>query len=131
MIRLSHDEERQAQHIACGHLVRGCEGAAAELLATSGEREEQSPTKKRSGEILDQVLASWRGALKGLTTTEEPGALNTPASSLDGWTGDELFAEAVTRSAEDPAALRLMQGVLLRARLTAHDRGVAADRLVS
>ncbi len=129
MIRLSDNEEQQAQRIACTQLVRGCEGAVSELLSATGEIERQRPTMKRARAILAQVVSSWRGALKALGTAEDPGAVTTVAGNLDGWTSDELLAEAVTRRADDAPALRLMQGTVLRALLTAHDRELATDRL--
>jgi hypothetical protein len=129
MRRLSNNEEQQAQHIACSHLVRGCEGAVSELLAPAGASEGPSPAKKRAGEILAQVLSSWRDTRTALRITGEPATGATAAGDLGGWTGDELFAEALTRSAGDPPALRLMGGGILRALLTAHDGGVAAAHL--
>ncbi len=131
MRRLSNNEEQQAQHIACSHLVRGCEGAVSELFAATGASERPSPAKKRAGEILAQVLSSWRDTGKALRITEEPATVAIAAGDLDGWTGDELFAEALTRSAGDPPALRLMGGGILRALLTAHDGGLAAGNLGS
>lgn len=64
---------------------------------------------------------------------EEPGAvpIAAAAGNLDGWTREELFAEAVKRSGGDPPALRLMQGVVLAALLTAHDRRRAAGHRAS
>ena len=52
-------------------------------------------------------------------------------SNLDGWTGNELLTEALKRSEGDAPALRLMQDVMLRALLAAHDRELATDRLAS
>lgn len=119
MTRLSHNEERQAQHIACGHLVRGCEGAVSELQQVADEPGGPSPTVARAGDILAQVLFSWRDALSGLA----PGETSGPAAeaNLDDWTRDELFSEALARTAADGPALRVMQGMVLAARLTAHD----------
>ena len=51
--------------------------------------------------------------------------------NLDGWTGDELLTEALKRSEGDAPALRLMQNVMLRALLAAHDGPLATDRLGS
>lgn len=127
MRRLSDDEEQQAQHIACSHLVRGCEAAVSELLA--GASEGPSPAKERAEEILAQVLSSWRDTRTALRVAEEPASVAIAAGDLDGWTGDELFAEALTRSAGDGPALRVMGGGILRALLTAHDGGVAAGSL--
>ena len=129
MRRLSNNEEQQAQDIACSHLVRGCEGAVSELLAATSASEGPSPAKKRAGEILAQVLSSWRDTRTALRITEEPATGAIAAGDLDGWTGDELFAEAVTRSAGDAPALRVMGGGILRALLTAHDGGLAAGSL--
>ena len=131
MKRLNDDEEEQAQRIACSHLVRGCEGAVSELRLSTGETEGGSPTVKRAHVILTQVLSSWRGALNGLTTAEEAGVREAAASNLNGWSSDQLFAETVARRAEDAPALRLMQGVLLEALLTEHDRGLVAGHLQS
>ncbi len=74
MTRLSNNEEQQAQHIACSHLVKGCEGAVSELQHVTGEAEGQSPTMARAGDILAQVLSSWQNALKVLTPGEESGS---------------------------------------------------------
>lgn len=92
--------------------------------------EGQSPTTKRARAILAQVLFSWQDALKALRTAEKPGTV-TAVSNLDGWTSDELLAEVLERRAGAAPALRLMQGVILRARLTAHDRSLATDHLAS
>ena len=131
MRRLSNNEEQQAQRIACSHLLRGCEGAVSELHAATGETAGQPRTKKRAQEILAQVLSSWRDTLKALRSAEEPAQATIPANNLDGWTGDELFAEALARRAGDAPALRLMQGLTLTAQLTAHDRDSAAASLAS
>ena len=131
MRRLSNNEEQQAQDIACSHLVRGCEGAVSELLAATGTSERPSPAKKRAGEILAQVLSSWRDTGKTLKIAAEPATVASAAGDLHGWTGGELFAEALARSAGDPPALRLMGGGILHALLTAHDRGLAAGNLES
>ena len=131
MRRLTNNEEQQAQDIACSHLVRGCEGAVSELHAATGETGGQPRTKKRAQEILAQVQSSWRDTLKALRSAEEPAQTAIPTGNLDGWTGDELFAEALARSAGDPPALRLMGGGILHALLTEHDRGLAAGNLES
>ncbi len=120
MKRLNDEEERQAQHIACGHLVKGCESAASELHAAVGEKHGQSRTKERAQELLAEVLSSWRHALSVVTPGLEPPP--DAAGNLDDWTSDELFAEALTRRADDAPALRLMQGLTLKAQLAAHDR---------
>jgi hypothetical protein len=52
------------------------------------------------------------------TTAGEP---ITTIGNLDGWTSDELFAEALRRRAGDFPALRAMQELTLRAQLTAGD----------
>lgn len=72
MTHLSSDEERQAQHIACSHLIVGCEGAVSKLQHVAGEIEGQSPTMTRAGDILAEVLPSWRETL-GMLATEEEG----------------------------------------------------------
>ena len=128
MTRLSNNEEQQAQHIACSHLVRGCEGAVSELQHVNGKAKGQSPTMVRAGDILAQVLSSWQDALKVLTPGEESGSAPAEAN-LDGWTSDELFTEALARTAGDVPALRLMQDVVLEARLTAHDRESAHEHV--
>ena len=120
MKRLNEEEEQRAQHIACSHLVRGCESAASELHSATGETAGQPRTRKRAQEILAEVLSSWRHALSVVTPRQEP--LSNAAGNLDDWTSDELFAEALARRAGDGPALRLMQGLTLRAQLTAHDR---------
>ena len=58
----------------------------------------------------------------------EPGAAQVEAN-LDGWTSHELLAEALARTAGDAPALRLMQDVVLEARLTAHDRESAHEHV--
>ena len=98
----------------------------SELHAATGETAGSSRIGKRAQEILAQVLSSWRDSLKVLRSAEEPAQATFPAGNLDGWTGDELFAEALARRAGDAPALRLMQGLTLSAQLTAHDRGSAA-----
>lgn len=50
------------------------------------------------------------------------------AASPAGWTGDELLAEAIRRSAGDLPTLRVMQGLILAALLAAHDRRQSTDR---
>jgi len=52
------------------------------------------------------------------TTAGEP---ITTIGNLDGWTSDELVAEALRRRAGDFPALRAMHELTLRAQLTAHD----------
>jgi hypothetical protein len=52
----------------------------------------------------------------------ELGAEITVATSLDAWTTDELLTEVLTRSAGDPHTLRLMQGRMIEALITARDR---------
>lgn len=47
---------------------------------------------------------------------------------LDAWSSDQLLGEVLERSAEDAPALRLMQGKVLRALLTAIDRDSPAAR---
>ncbi len=131
MRRLSNNEEQHAQHIACGHLVRGCEDAISELQAAPSETNGRSRTRKRAQEILAHVLSSWQDTLKTLRSAEEPAQTTLPVGNLDEWTGDELFAEALARTSGDGPALRLMQGLTLRAQLTAHDHGSAAASLQS
>lgn len=129
MRHLSDDEEQHAQHIACSHLVRGCEGAVSELLAATGASEGPSPAKRRAAEILAQVLSSWSDTRNALTIVGEPASVAIVAGDLHGWTSDELFAEVLTRRASDAPALRVMQGSTVRALLTAHDGGSAASNL--
>jgi hypothetical protein len=62
---------------------------------------------------------------------ELAGTVPVTIASLAGWTGDELLVEAVRRSAGDPPALRLMQGVILAALLAAHDRRQGTDPVAS
>ena len=42
--------------------------------------------------------------------------------SLDAWTTEQLLTEVLKRAAGDALALRLMQRMVLHARLSAHDR---------
>lgn len=46
--------------------------------------------------------------------------MNEPIG-LDVWTTEQLLAEVLRRAAEDAPALRRMHGMILQARLTAHD----------
>lgn len=118
MKRLNDNEEQRAQSMACTHLVRGCEDAVSDLgLATAGA-DEPPAIRERAHDILAGVLSSWREASEALRPVALPEA---GATTLDGWTSEELFAEAMERRADDAPALRLMQGTLLRAFLTAHD----------
>ena len=121
MKRLNDNEEQQAQSMACTHLVRGCEDAVSDLVLATGEADEPSAIRERAHDILAEVLSSWREASEALRPVDLPEAVATVANNLDGWTSDELFAEALGRQADDAPALRLMQGTLLRALLTAHD----------
>jgi hypothetical protein len=52
----------------------------------------------------------------------ELGAEITVATSLDACTTDELLTEVLTRSADDAPALRLMQGRMIEALITARHR---------
>ena len=52
----------------------------------------------------------------------------TAVKSLDERTADQLLAEALERSAENPQALRRMQSTMLRALLIAIDRESASGR---
>ncbi len=52
----------------------------------------------------------------------------TPVKSPDERTADQLLAEALERSAENPQALRRMQSTMLRALLIAIDRESASSR---
>jgi hypothetical protein len=128
MRRLSNNEEQHAQHIACGHLVRGCEGAISELQAAPAETNGRSRTRKRAQEILAQVLSSWRHTMSVVAPTQEP---RRNEENLEGWTSDELFAATLARRAGDGPALQLMQAVTLKAQLTAHDRGPVGSELKS
>lgn len=128
MTRLTNNEEQQAQHIACGHLVRGCEAAISELQAAPAETDALPQTRKRSQEILAQVLSSWRHAMGVVAPSQDP---LSNEDSLGDWTSDELFAEALARRAGDGPALRLMQALTLKAQLTAHDRGPATGNMTS
>ncbi len=118
MNRLSNNEEQLAQHIACGHLIRGCEGAISEFEAAPAEINGQSRTSERAQEILTQVLSSWRHAMSVVAPSQEP---LWNEDRLERWTSDELFDEALTRRAGDGPALRLMQARTLQAQLIAHD----------
>ena len=129
MKRLNDNEEQQAQSMACTHLVRGCEDAVSDLVLAAGEADEPSAIRERAHGILAQVLASWREASEALRPADLPEAAATVGNDLDGWTSDELFAEALARTAGDVPALRLMQDVVLEARLTAHDRESAHEHV--
>jgi len=120
MKRLTHNDEQRAQSIACTHLVRGCEDAVSNLVS-AGAATEPSAISERAHDILAEVLSSWRDASEFLRHVGPPDAVPTVATNLDDWTSDELFAEALGRRADDVPALRLMQGTLLRAFLTAYD----------
>jgi hypothetical protein len=126
ILRLSDNEEQHAQSIACTHLVRGCEDAVSELVLVNADTDGRSPTMDRAQDILAQVLSSWRGAREALRPAEAPGTVTTVVNNLNGWTSDELFAEAVERRAGDAPALRLMQSTILRALLTAHDGAISS-----
>lgn len=123
MKRLDDKEEQRAQSMACTHLVRGCEDAVSDLVLATGEGGEPPAIRERAHDILADVLSSWREVSEALRPGDLPEAEATVASNLDGWTSDQLFAEAVGRRADDAPALRLMQDTLLRAFLTAHDTG--------
>jgi hypothetical protein len=58
----------------------------------------------------------------------ELGAEVTVANSLDAWATDELLTEVLTRSADDPYALRLMQGRTIEALIVARDRHSSNSR---
>jgi len=118
MRRLNDKEEQHAQQIACGHLIRGCEGAITELRATGGETSGLPRTNQRAQEILAHVLSTWRDAMSDVAPSQEP--LRND-NTLERWTSEELFAEALTRQAGDGPALRVMQSRTLKAQLTAHD----------
>jgi len=117
---LTNNDEQRAQSMACAHLVRGCEDAVSSLVLT-GAAAEPSAISERAHDILAEVLSSWRDASEFLRPEGPPDAVSTVATNLDGWTSDELFAEALGRRADDVPALRLMQGTLLQAFLTAYD----------
>jgi len=51
--------------------------------------------------------------------------MNTLTATLDSWTADELFAEVLTRSADDRRALNLIQAKIMRALLDHCDRSGA------
>jgi hypothetical protein len=132
MLRLSDNEEQQAQSIACTHLVRGCEGAVSELALRNGEADGPSPAMDRARDILAQVLSSWRDVLDAVRPVEAS-AVTPVVGNLDRWTTAALFTEVVERSAADTQELRLMQDTILRALLAAHDAaidGTAQARLV-
>lgn len=120
MKRLSNVQEQEAQHIACSHLVQGCESAIATLEASDTEPSGDRPrTRQRAHEILAHVLSSWQDVSTVVAPRQEP---LWDGDTLDEWTTDDLFAETLARRAGDGPALRLMQELTLRAQLTAHDR---------
>ena len=49
------------------------------------------------------------------------GAMTLQAENLEAWTTEQLLAEVLERSGQDVPALRQMEGLILRALLTAHD----------
>jgi hypothetical protein len=53
--------ELKAHHMACSHLIKGCQDAAIRLrrLAPSTSDAEQLAVELRAVEILEQVLGSW------------------------------------------------------------------------
>ncbi len=53
----------------------------------------------------------------------------TAVKSLDEWTADQLLAEVLERSADNPQALRRMQSMMLRTLLIAIDRESASSRV--
>jgi hypothetical protein len=111
-----NDVESEARLIACTQLVEGCEGAFFGLLA----REEQDAAPRRAAMILAKVLSSMRGELETLRGSRGTGAMPaTIANSLDRWTSDELFTEALRREGGDTGALRDMQSRTLRALIAA------------
>lgn len=67
------DEELEAQRIACDFLVRGCQSALSDLQASS-----RAP---RAGEIMEEILASWRETLALLESAAASGdpARKSPA----------------------------------------------------
>lgn len=64
---------------------------------------------------------TWLAFFLAPDSEEEP-STRAEAMGLDAWTTEQLLAEVVQRSAEDPPALRRMQGDVLQALLTAIDR---------
>jgi hypothetical protein len=72
MTRLSDDNERQAQRIACAQLIRGCESAVSDLLVAMDEADAGSPAMRRAREILAGMLSSWQETLRALTPKEAP-----------------------------------------------------------
>lgn len=53
----------------------------------------------------------------------DPGPDRPASTSLDGWSADDLLAEALKREAEDTVALREMETRVLGALLESIDRG--------
>ena len=51
--------------------------------------------------------------------------METLTHRMSRWSTEELLGEVVRRTAADAPALRLAEGVILRARLAASDRGFA------
>lgn len=125
MKRLNDNQEQQAQRMACTHLVHGCENAISNLALATDEAANPSMIGLRAQDILAEVLASWRDVAEAMRPLESPQAATPVANTLDGWTSDELFAEVVERGADNTPALRMMQGLVVKAQLAAHDRASA------
>ena len=67
------------------------------------------------------LLKGVEGIVKGRWET----LMETLTNDLGGWTSDELLTEVLERSAADRPALRLLQGMILRALLAEGDRQYA------
>lgn len=72
------------------------------------------------GRETSEAEESWQAFF----AASDPTAVRSP----DERTADQLLAEALARSAEDPPALRRMQSTMLRALLIAIDRESASGR---
>jgi len=122
MRRLTTQEEQRAQHIACDHLVRGCEAAVSELQAAPSGAGAGPQTKERAQEILAQVLSSWRDATGVAASWQQP-----LRNDLDDWTSDDLLAQVLARRAGDGPAHRQMQSLTLKAQLAGRDQRRAEE----
>jgi len=58
-------EELEAQRLACELLVRGCETALAQFQASGRD--------SRAGQILEEILTSWRETLSLLESAAKSG----------------------------------------------------------
>jgi predicted glycosyl hydrolase (DUF1957 family) len=77
-------DELRAEHVACTHLVRGCEDALARLASEWLEADslEEEAMNARAAEILNEVLDDWREALQMLRTADAAAQNGPRAAAL-------------------------------------------------